>query len=76
MVYHVDGGPPRFRHGTESAAITEAERLARQCPGATFVVLEATHARKVDSMRRLDLRPAADHEFREVGEDEPDDIPF
>jgi len=61
MVWHVDGGRPTFKHESETAALAECERLARLNPGEPFVVFEAIHARKVDSMQRIDLRvPAAD----------------
>lgn len=34
-------GEPQYRHETEESARTEAERLARQCPGHEFYVLQA-----------------------------------
>lgn len=60
MVWNIGGNPPRVQHGYEHVAISEAERLARANPGETFVVLEATHARKVSDMHSLDLRQASD----------------
>lgn len=35
-------GGYKYKHSTEHAAITEAERLAKLHPGKDFVVLEAT----------------------------------
>lgn len=55
MVWNPEGGPPTYKHPTEQSAITEAERLAMNNPRATFVVLEATKARRVDMMQRIDL---------------------
>jgi hypothetical protein len=63
LVWNEQGYPPRFRHDTKHAALTEAERLARANPGSVFFVLEAIEARTVDDMRRIKL---------EVD----DDIPF
>lgn len=41
MVWRKSGGrPPRFRHETLISAVTEAERLAAERPGGTFVVLQ------------------------------------
>lgn len=67
MVWNYHGNAPRFKHETEAEAIAEAERLATQHSGHTFVVLEATHVRKVDSMQRANLRSPTP---------EDDDIPF
>lgn len=47
--------PPMHRHSTLDSATTEAERLARLHKGERFYVLEATHARVVDSMQRITL---------------------
>ena len=56
-------GTPCFQHPTEEAARTEAERLARSCPGNRFTVLEAIfRVEKSDVM------------WQEASED--DEIPF
>lgn len=67
MVWCPNRSAPTYRHDTEAAAETEAERLARANPGEHFIVLEAVALRCVDSMQRVDLRK------RKV---EGDDIPF
>lgn len=43
MVYGLGSGRPTYRHETEDSAVEEAKRLARQCPGVDFFVLESTH---------------------------------
>jgi hypothetical protein len=49
MVYGLWQGAPTFKHETPEAAKTEAERLARMCPGTTFYVLQTVaRARKHD----------------------------
>lgn len=67
MVWNQGGNAPRYKHETEALAIGEAERLARMNPSDTFIVLEATHVRRVDNMQRADLRS---------NDPETDDIPF
>ncbi|KMO28551.1 hypothetical protein [Methylobacterium aquaticum] len=42
--------PPTVRHGTQAAALSEAERLAAANPGIAFVVLES-----VAAVRRRDV---------------------
>lgn len=37
----VGTGVPNVRHYDKDVAITEAERLARQCPGQEFTVLQS-----------------------------------
>lgn len=63
LVWNADGRNPQYRHSTEKAATTEAERLARLHPGQTFVVLESVCCRRVDDMLRIDLRPVDDIPF-------------
>ena len=57
LVWNPGGGPPTVRHDSEAAAVREAERLAREHPTMTFVVLETVCARRVDNMQRTELRP-------------------
>lgn len=42
MVWHEDGGHPRYRHHSKKAALDEATRLAKLTPGERFFVLKAT----------------------------------
>lgn len=60
LVWNPNGRNPTFRHAFEENAIREAERLARDNPGETFVVLASVAARSVSDMQRLDLRPPRD----------------
>lgn len=60
MVWRLNWSPPCAKHSTEESAIREAERLARNNPGETFVVLEAMKARCVENMQRFDLAVDAD----------------
>jgi hypothetical protein len=46
LVWNVNGRQPTRAHASMDAANAEAMRLARQCPEAVFVVLEAKHAFK------------------------------
>lgn len=55
MVWNPNGRPPMYRHMTRNAAITEAERLARENTGAQFFVLQAIEMRMVDGMQRVTL---------------------
>lgn len=57
FVWCPEGNSPRHKHPSEALAISEAERLARENPGRTFVVLESVCARRVDDMLRLNMRP-------------------
>lgn len=63
FVWNEDGNAPRYKHCTEGAATTEAERLAHLHPGQTFVVLEAKCARTIDRMQRVEFRPDGDIPF-------------
>lgn len=56
MVWNPNRNQPTYRHDTQAAAETEAERLARGNPGEHFFVLEAVGLRVVDNMHRVDLR--------------------
>lgn len=58
MVWSPQGGAPTVKHDEERLALSEAERLARKCPGHEFYVLRAEHLRCVDSMVRERLGPA------------------
>ncbi|MBO6901404.1 MAG: hypothetical protein JJ864_08660 [Rhizobiaceae bacterium] len=42
LVWHEDGGTPRFRHQSKQSALDEATRLAKLTPGECFFVLKAT----------------------------------
>lgn len=49
MVYGLDQGAPTARHSSRSRAEDEARRLARNCPGIKFFVLETVAcAEKID----------------------------
>lgn len=64
LVWNPNGKNPSYRHAFEANAIREAERLARENPGETFVVLASVAARSTADMQRIDLRaPADDHPF-------------
>lgn len=63
LVWNPNGRSPTFRHHTESSAIAEAERLAKEHPGGTFIVLESICARRVDSMLCIDMRGGSDIPF-------------
>lgn len=43
MVYGLHQRAPAYRHKSESSAVDEAKRLAREHPGIHFFVLETTH---------------------------------
>jgi hypothetical protein len=48
-VWREHGGIPTVRHASRGQAEHEAQRLARQCPGESFFILEAISVtRKVD----------------------------
>lgn len=63
VVWNPDGRSPMFKHDGLLAAQAEAERLARENPAQTFVVLESVCARRVDDMLRIDMRPDCDIPF-------------
>lgn len=63
MVWNPSGRPPSFRHSTEEAAVAESERLARENPGRTFIVLGSVCACRVDALQRIDMRPKPDIPF-------------
>ena len=63
LVWNPAGRPPLYRHESQLAATSEAERLARANPGQTFVVLESVCSRRIDAMLRQDLRPGSDIPF-------------
>lgn len=42
LVWHEDGGHPRYRHSSKQSALDEATRLAKLTPGECFFVLKAT----------------------------------
>ena len=60
MVWNPQGHAPTAKHLRREHAIAEAERLARQCRGQTFIVLESMCARVVDDMRRIEYERADD----------------
>ena len=57
MVWSPQGSVPTHQHITHSSALSEAERLARKCPGKEFYVLQATDLRIVNDMQRVRLHP-------------------
>lgn len=63
LVWNPDGKNPMYQHRSEQGAVTEAERLARQSPGTTFVVLESACARRVDDMLKIEMRAGSDVPF-------------
>ena len=63
LVWNADGKNPTYKHQSEESAVKEAERLARQAPGSTFVVLESVCARRVDDMLKIDMRAGSDVPF-------------
>lgn len=63
FVWNPAGRNPQHRHDSRELAITEAERLARNHPGETFIVLQSVCARRVDNMQRIDMRPDLDMEI-------------
>ncbi|ACK82475.1 hypothetical protein [Methylorubrum extorquens] len=77
MVYGLGQGAPTYQHGTEAAALREAERLAEVRPGVTFVVLEATQAVRTRRLDYFDLRTAPHTDGqRPRHNDSEDNIPF
>lgn len=60
IVWNPAGRNPTFRHRSESAAVAEAERLARENPGQTFVVLQSVCARRTQTMECVDLSQPVD----------------
>lgn len=66
MVKAVPGGPANCTHYSEESAKREAERLARQCPGTRFFVLEA-----MESCRVIDVEWS-----QAYSPDEFKDLPF
>lgn len=47
VVWNPARGLPRVKHTTKREAATEATRLARQCPGETFIVLTSIEEHRV-----------------------------
>ncbi len=60
MVYGIGQGDPVCRHKQSFTAFAEAERLAKKCPGAEFVVLEAIGYFVKRDIDKVLLRPAID----------------
>lgn len=63
FVWNPAGRAPQHQHASKHGAISEAERLARNNPGETFIVLESVCARTVDGMQRIDLSPEQEYPF-------------
>lgn len=63
MVWNPQGYNPTREHETLESAQREAERLARQCRGQNFVVLESVEVVTVDDVKRTDLRPTPEPPF-------------
>jgi|GEM_PF-1397133 len=72
MVYGLGTGNPTYRHFSRKSAVTEAQRLARNCTDTTFVVLEVVDAFKAEQPIVNKIEIAAPREDR----DGEDDIPF
>ncbi|MDP9910843.1 hypothetical protein J2W27_002959 [Variovorax boronicumulans] len=49
--------PPKFQHASYASGRTEADLLARENPGAQFVVLETVSAHRAVGIEVVDLRP-------------------
>jgi hypothetical protein len=64
MVWNPNGRAPTYKHESYKAAVTEAERLSRLCPGESFYVLQAVSITKKTDVETVKL----------VGPD--DEIPF
>lgn len=63
FVWNPDGRSPQYKHQSEKSAIEEAERLARQNGGQTFVVLQSICARRTDDMLRIEMREDSEIPF-------------
>lgn len=50
MVHGIGMRMPTVKHFSREKARNEAQRLARESPGVTFVVLEAIQAFKIDQV--------------------------
>lgn len=48
MVWQAGGNAPTYKHGMESSAEREAERLARENPGTAFYVLQSVSGALVE----------------------------
>lgn len=62
-------GTPTYKHTTKSSACKEAERLAMQCPGDEFTVLQSVGSvvkRDVSWVQHIDISK----------DDEGNDVPF
>ncbi len=59
MVYGVGQRAPTYRHPSAHAAEREAIRLAKECPGIEFVVLEAKSGHQV-------VEPVQSHRYVEL----------
>ena len=57
MVWNPDRYTPTRKHDAIDKANREAERLARENQGQTFIVLESVLAVVVDNLHRTNLRP-------------------
>lgn len=58
FVFNPQGEKPTFRHFAESLAIAEAERLASENPGNTFIVLHSVCSRKVGKIEKTQYMPS------------------
>lgn len=61
LVWNPERSAPQHMHDTLHSATHEAERLARQNQGETFIVLESVTALAVNRVQRTDLRPSLIH---------------
>lgn len=63
LVWNPNGSNPTFKHRTKESAVNEAERLAREHRGQTFVVLESVCARIATDILCIDLSDKSDLPF-------------
>jgi hypothetical protein len=75
MVYGVGQGCPRYEHKTRKRAEAEAQRLAKQLPGITFVVLAAVSGFHAERPPVPEVKPVK-IEKPDVDPVDTDDIPF
>lgn len=63
VVWRMDGGAPTYKHESRQSAELEAERLARNHRGSTFVVLESMCAKVTNDVVSIDFSDDADIPF-------------
>lgn len=60
FVWNDQGSAPMKKHESEQGAINEADRLARNHRGKTFIVLQSVSAHTASDITRIDLRPESE----------------